>query len=402
MNIWYLCKYVTRPEHGNVGMRAYFLMEELSKKNWNIDILTSTSNSFLNKNNKNIETINESFTFHQLNGMQYGDGKAFMRILSWLEYELKVFFYKKKKLRKPDVIIVSSLSILTIINGLIWSKYYKAKLVFEVRDIWPLTLTEEWGFSKYNPFIVFLSMLERWAYLSSDLIIGTMPNLSSHVENITNNSSLNIKCIPFGYPDRESKYFRSDLPIKSNNKNLVIGYVGSIANTNALDTLFNAIHEINLSKHNLEFHIAGDGPLLESYKSEFSNIKNLQFLGRVNKEKVPELISKFDIVYLSTKNSEVWEYGQSLNKLVDYMLSGKPVLASYSGFQSMINEAECGWMIEAESVPALVSALNKIINLNSDKLESIGQNGREWILKNRKYSTLAEKLNAYLMDIDYK
>ena len=55
--------------------------------------------------------------------------------------------------------------------------FFKTKLVFEVRDIWPLTLTEEGGFSSLNPLIIILRAIELVGYRFSDLVVGTMPGL---------------------------------------------------------------------------------------------------------------------------------------------------------------------------------------------------------------------------------
>jgi len=49
----------------------------------------------------------------------------------------------KGQLPKPDVIVASSLSPLTVVNGFLLRKRYRCRLVFEIRDIWPLTITEE-------------------------------------------------------------------------------------------------------------------------------------------------------------------------------------------------------------------------------------------------------------------
>ena len=144
MNVWYLCKYVSKPGNGYVGMRSFYLMKELSNSGFNIDLITSSSSAFLDKtSNQKLDVISPSFTFHQIKGIKYGKASSFLRILSWLEFELKFFFLKKSNFRKPDVIIVSSLSFLSILNGLFWRKIYSSKLIFEIRDIWPLTLVEE-------------------------------------------------------------------------------------------------------------------------------------------------------------------------------------------------------------------------------------------------------------------
>jgi len=399
MNVWYICKYVSYPGRGYVGMRAYFLMEELSKLDCNVDLITSTASSFLEEGaNPESVSVSRSFSFHQLAGRQYLKAGSLARVMSWIEFEIRVLFLKKKNLRRPDVVIASSLSILSIINGFIWSKVYKAKLVFEVRDIWPLTLTEEGGFSKFNPFIVVLSLVERWAYNVSDLIIGTMPNLKAHVSCVCKNEALNVICIPIGIPDDISNpFFSSGIggPGIKQNK-FVIGYAGTVGTTNALDALFSALERIDLVHRNIECHIVGGGPMLDYYLERYSHIANLSFFGHVKKENIAEVISGFDVVYFSTFKSRVWEYGQSLNKLVDYMLAGKPILGSYSGFQSMVNEAGCGWFIEAENSDLLSSRIVELSKMSRYELASVGLKGRTWLLKNRKYSVLAKSLKLHL------
>lgn len=401
MNIWYLCKYVAKPGNGYVGMRPFYLMKELSTMGCNVDLITSSASAFRTEDDqRGVEVISSTFSFHQITGMQYRKAQSVSRIVSWLDFEIRFFFSKKKSLRSPDVIMVSSPSVLSILNGFFWSKWYRAKLVFEVRDIWPLTLVEEGGFSKKNPLIFIIGILERWSYDVSDLIVGTMPNLGQHVANVAPGNQGKVTCLPFGYPDQTpSKYFRSDYPSDSKNSNLIIGYVGTIGTTNALDTLFEAIAYVNLVMPNVEFHIVGDGPLLGFYRERYKDCDNIIFTGLLNKEDVFGVMSTFDILYLSTKKSEVWHYGQSLNKLVDYMLAGKPIIASYSGYPSMIDESGCGWFVEAENSKALAEKIVELSAVDREELVSTGIKGRDWILKNRKYSILARNFKTHLLSI---
>ena len=81
---------------------------------------------------------------------------------------------------------------------------------------------------------------------------------------------------------------------------------------------------------------------------------------------------------------------QSLNKVIDYMLSGKPVLASFTGYPSMINEAECGSYVPAEDVDALSAEIERYASMPVEDRERLGKRGRDWLLKNRKFETLAQ------------
>ena len=83
----------------------------------------------------------------------------------------------------------------------------------------------------------------------------------------------------------------------------------------------------------------------------------MTFHSKISKEQVPQVLEKCDVLYFATHPSEVWNYGQSLNKLVEYMLAGKPVIGSYTGYQSMLNEANCGVFIPSGDVNALVAQI---------------------------------------------
>jgi len=114
---------------------------------------------------------------------------------------------------------------------------------------------------------------------------------------------------------------------------------------------------------------------------------------------VQSVLSKADVLYLSTFPSEIWQYGQSLNKLIDYMLAGKVVLASYSGYPSMLNEAESGMFVPAGDVEAMMEKIKIIYNMPAADRVAMGLKGRDWLLKNRTYKIISKEfINHFLRD----
>ena len=79
-----------------------------------------------------------------------------------------------------------------------------------------------------------------------------------------------------------------------------------------------------------------------------------------------------------------------MNKVVEYMLASKPIIASYSGYPSMINEANCGCFVDPSSMLSLKVAISKMIKISNEDRRALGENGRNWIYSNRKYSLLAK------------
>ena len=124
---------------------------------------------------------------------------------------------------------------------------------------------------------------------------------------------------------------------------------------------------------------------------------NSTFIERINHEEVFNLSSKCDLLYFSVKDSIVWKYGQSLNKVVDYMLSGRPILASYDGFQSMINEADCGFFVKPGDAISLSKKIKEISYLPKEYLTKMGNKGKQWILKERPFEFLAKQYSEILI-----
>jgi hypothetical protein len=72
------------------------------------------------------------------------------------------------------------------------------------------------------------------------------------------------------------------------------------------------------------------------------------------------------------------------------MIAGKPIVASYTGYPSMINEAQSGTYVTAGDVKALMNEIQRYSALSKEELLNIGNRGKEWIIKNRNYGKLAK------------
>lgn len=399
--VWYVSKYVSLPGKGSAGGRGYLLMKELARLGDRVVIITSDSNQLAQ-----VPVLEQSYVHQVADGMdiwwvrtlKYQVAKSLRRILSWLHFEWQLFRMPKKKLPIPDVVIVSSLSLLTILNGFLLRRKYGCRLVFEIRDIWPLTITEEGGFSPGNPFVRLLGMIERAGYRHADVIVGTMPNLGEHVARILGHERP-VACVPMGFDEDVSSavlplpesYVQEFVP----KGKFIVAHVGTMGITNALDTFLECALQLN-DRSDIHFLLVGDGDLRKSYQNKYGHLQNVSFGSKVQKEMVRSVLEECDLLYFSTHVSEVWRYGQSLNKVIDYMLSGKPIVASYSGYPSMINEADCGRFIPSGDVNALKEAIVHLAEMDPAARAEMGERGRRWILENRNYRTLANDYRAIL------
>lgn len=399
--VWYVSKYVAPPGNGSAGGRGYLLMKELARAGDRIVIITSDSNQLAK-----VPELHQPYVCQSVDGMEvwwvrtlkYQVAKSARRILSWLDFEWRFFWMPKQELPAPDVVVISSLSLLTILNGFLLRRRYRCRLVFEIRDIWPLTLTEEGGFKPSNPFVKLLGFVERIGYRHADIIVGTMPNLGEHVAKVLGYER-SVACIPMGFDEGVNSqalplpesYARDYIP----EGKFIVAHVGSMGITNALDTFLECANQLS-AQPDIHFLLVGAGDLRVGYQKRYGHLPNISFGAAVCKEMVPSVLAQCDLLYFSTHVSEVWQYGQSLNKVIDYMLSGKPIVASYTGFPSMINEADCGLFVPSGDVNALKEEILRFVAMAPQARAAMGKRGRQWILTHRNYQALARDYRAVL------
>ncbi len=392
-NIWYVSKYVSPLEFG-FATRHFYFCKEFEKKGYNTLIITSDSN-----HTSNIPNFSETYNYTEHDGVKtiwcktirYKDTLSFKRIMSWIDFERRLFFLDTNKLPKPDAIIISSLSLFTILNGILWKRKFNCRLAFEVRDIWPLTITSIGSFKRSNLFVRLLSYIEKKGYKKADVIIGTMPNLKEHVKNIIGSSS-NVFHIPQGLNESlyenpeplDEDYIKKYIPKDKQ----IICYAGSIGRSNALETILNVAD--SLKDDSIHFLFVGDGDLKDRFQNQYGDSPNITFAPKIKKKQVQSLLNRCDFLYDSVKKTSLYDFGLSRNKWIDYMYSEKPVIVSYSGYRSMINEAGCGIFVESENEEELANAIHRLSKLDEDNRREIGQKGREWLIENRKFENLAE------------
>jgi glycosyltransferase involved in cell wall biosynthesis len=392
--VWYISKYFGMPV-SRVGSRAFMLLRELPALGVRPLVITASGNHLFTSREVSgpwaTETV-EGVEICWLNLRKYAGAQSLGRILSWLEFEWKLWRLPKQHFSTPTAIVVSSLSLLTIFNGLRLKSRYGCRLIFEVRDIWPLTIVEEGGFSRRNPFVMLLQWIERLAYRNSDAIVGTMPNLAQHVREVAGSTGP-VHCIPMGIAPEQvgipeplpPDYAAAHIPAGK----FIVCHAGTIGKTNALEVFFDAAR--NMQSHTgIHFLLVGDGDLKANFQAQNADLPNVSFAPAVPKALVQSVLRHCDVTYFSTYRSKVWDYGMSLNKVTDYMLAGRPIIGSYSGYPSMLNESGGGKFVPAGDAAALEAEILRLVALGSAARQALGRSARNWIVANCQYRILAQ------------
>jgi hypothetical protein len=404
-NIWYISKYAVSKSFGN-PTRQYRLCKYLSRMGYNISLISSYSVPKINDvvfDHYFIETNEEGFRQFLLRGPKIGQGFSIKRIWSWILFEffvLRLFLFSKK-FQRPDVIIVSSLSIMTFLTGVLLKFKYRSKLILEVRDIWPLTLVELGGFSKWNPFVLFLSFIEKFGYRNANAIVGTMPGLSRHVANVMG-KELPVCHIPQGFDPEilqvpklsESSQKLIDA-LEQDYFNVV--YAGTIGKANSLNIIFDAARILN-TKEKVRFYFIGEGSLKQYYIDAFGSLKNVYFVPHIVNSELRIVLHSFDLLLYPVSALPIYSYGVSANKLIDYGLSGVPILTSPPGFSSMFESEKYAFLENTNKGTGWAESILRISKINPDKLKLMGDLAVEISKTNLSFVHLAEKYSKLISE----
>ena len=401
MKIIFLSNFAGSPYHGMV-YGQYYLAREWMKKGHEVCIVSASFAHTRFKQPEQTGKIQEEYIdgirYIWLPTPEYNPKSSIGRIKSIIIYTLRCRFMKLP-VSNADVVICSSHHPFPIYTAHRLARKFKAKLVFEVRDLWPLTLIELGNVSKQNPFIVLMQRAEDYAYKHADKVISVLPSAKDYMVGrgmepekflyIPNGADLSTELNAKGLPQN---YVETLELIKANGK-FIIGYVGKIGLSNALHTLVEASALIN--DNDIVVVIIGSGAFITDLKILIKKLEvseKFYFLDQIEKDQVFSFLQYIDVAYVGALKSPLYyRYGMSKTKLNDYMLASKPIIYAVEAPSNIIELSGSGISCEAENPEALSQAIQKLKNLSVEDRKKMGTLGREWIIKNHDYKILADR-----------
>lgn len=416
MNILYIDHYAGGLPFG-MEFRPYYLAREWIKKGHKVRVIGGDYSHLRTTNPE----VKEDFQIDNIDGIEYqwiksgrykGNGSA--RAFSVFRFCWKLYFNAAKLAEefKPDLVISSSTYPLDTYGAqkIVWYANQKrrkgdkplCKYVHEGHDLWPLTLIEIGGMSKFHPFVMLLDWAESEAYRKAGMVVSVLPGILPHLREkgfdektqkflpLPNGIALEDwqNCQPLNYD------VANQLKKLRNDGKFIVCYLGGHAISNSLDVF---VESARLSKdEDVSFVLIGKGIEKERLQKKAKGLDNILFLPAIPKSQVPEALSYADVMYVGAKPCSIYRYGVSMNKMYDYMMAGKPIINGVKASNDDVAEAGCGITIEPESPEAIIDAVNKLKNMDSTAREKMGLNGKKWVLNHADYAVLADSFLSKL------
>lgn len=373
--------YAGAPKYG-IELRHYEIGKELVRQGIEVCIVASTF-SHLRLSPKVSEEIIDRIHFKWIKTTKYkkyGIG----RLLNMLSFSFNLFFFNKLPF-EPDVIIVSSPSPFPILNAIRLKKIYGAKLIYEIRDVWPKSIVELNGNSKNHPLILFLDWLDSLGIRKSDLILSPLSNIKEYINE--KGFKKEVIVIPNGISSCDKM---EENNVESNS--FVVGYGGTLGDSNSI---MNLVEAAVLLKGNRDiiFKIIGDGTRYTDIKNiiEKESLENIKLYGRVSKDKLFSILNTCDVLYKGNPKKEIYKYGVSSIKMVEYLLLKKPIIDASYGVD-LVKKSKSGIIVPHENPEELSLGILNMKNMSKIDLEIMANKGFEYVKNNYLYKNSVKKL----------
>ena len=404
MRILYLNHYAGSPQHG-MEYRPYYLAREWVRGGHEVQLVAA---SYSHVRTRQPELDGGAARDETIAGIAYrwlptppyaGNGVGRVRNIAAFLARLWRESPRWADAWRPDVVIASSTYPMDIWVARRIARRARAKLVYEVHDLWPASPIELSGMSPRHPFIMLCQKAENDAYRDADVVVSMLPKVSAHMaEHGLDLRKLHI--VPNGIALDEwggadagdvAPALAAHLAALRRAGRTIIGYAGSHGLPNALDTLLDAA--ALLRDANVSFVLVGDGHEKErlARRVRDERLANVAMFAPIPKAQIPSLLAAFDIAYIGWQRVPIYRFGIAPNKLMDYMMARRAVLHSVDAGNDPVAEAGCGLTVPPEAPQAVADGVMRLAACSPADRAAMGERGRAFVLANHTYPVLAQR-----------
>lgn len=390
--MWVINQYASTPKYSSgAGERFFYLAPFLKQAGYKLTIISGSHNHLFINYPPTPKLFNDEIieggVMKWIRLRKYQASSFLGRLYSWFEFLFKLFLLPVSKSR-PNLIIVSSMSIFPIFYALYLKGRSGCKVILEVRDIWPLTPIELGEYSSRHPFILFMSWVEKLAYKRVDKIVSVLPGLAMHVQNVLGYAK-EVTWIPNGiYYAHDERTKRTGIRLDQTKFNIL--YTGALGLANAMSYVVEAgmlLHEYE----DINLVIIGDGPDKEELVKTSFDFPGIVYFPKVQKEEVVAILEQADACIISWRDKNLYKFGVSANKYNDYMLAAKPIISASNIDDDPVLVAGSGIRVLPENPEAIAAGILQLYQMHPSERKILGEQGRKFVLENSTYEKIAQK-----------
>lgn len=291
-----------------------------------------------------------------------------MRMVSNLSFAVTSVF-SSFKAGGIDVVITTSPPPLISLSGWLIARLKRAKLVYDVRDIWPDVALEMNSFSKGSVFCKVFRWITSFMYKHADMVTTVSPGKVEKIcGKLPEDRRNKVYLIGNGFDESvlNGEIDESVVQKYELDKKFSCVYIGNIGLAQGLDSLLDlAAKTTHRDVQFLVFGMGAEREMLEQ-RAKREGLNNVRFCGVLPHEKVFTVLKYAKLSYIPLKNANMKDSVPT--KIYEALGLGCPVLLVAEGDScNIVHESEFGRCISPDNIELLPTTFDNIVE-NYEKL----------------------------------
>ena len=302
------------------------------------------------------------------------------RLMNYFSFTFSSTYYASKIKGNFDYLMVESPPLFLGISAWWISKRKKAKMVFNVSDLWPES-AEKLGVISNKMFLKLATILEEWLYKKSYMVTGQTQGIVQNIKTRFPNKK--VHWLPNGVDESIFSFKKQEnvrQQLKLSNDDFLIMYGGIIGLAQGLDVILDAA-KLLPAESKITYLLLGDGPEKNRLQQRVveENIARVKFLELVSREVVPSYVDAVDVAVIPLKKMDLF-LGAIPSKIFENLALGKPLLLSVDGEARslFIDQGNAGLFIEPENSKMLAEKSLQM-EANPEMVREMGNNGKAFV-----------------------
>jgi lipopolysaccharide/colanic/teichoic acid biosynthesis glycosyltransferase len=305
------------------------------------------------------------------------DRSAVRRILNYVTFALSASI-GAMLVRRPDVLYVYHPPATVGLPALALKLLKGVPYVYDVQDLWPDSLAATGMLN--CPFVLrAVEKVMQTIYLGASRIVVLSQGFRTTLVS-KGVPERRIDVIP-NWADERQIELGSVHPHRGEelgfDGKFTVTFAGNLGRAQGLGTILDAA-EILRNEKSLRFLLVGGGLEAEQLREEALRRKltNVDFLPRRPISQMGEILTLSDALIVHLKDVPLFRVTVP-SKTQAYLMAGRPILMGVRGDAAqIIADAGAGVAFEPENPRELASAVRRLMNMDKDRLQRMGQAGR--------------------------
>lgn len=323
------------------------------------------------------------------------------KTLGHLAFMFSAVLLGARRAGPADVVVVSSPTFFSIFSARVLARLRRAKLVVEIRDLWPAAMVEL-GVLTNRTLVGVLERLELANYRAADAVVvvteGFRQDLigrgvpAAKVHTVRNGADVER----FARPPAGAAVADMRRRLNAPEDGVLVLYLGAHGISHSLGTVVDAAVKLAGEGDHVHVALVGEGAEKAAIAARVASagVPNVSMHAAVPRDEVPTVLAAADICLVPLRDVPL--FGTFIpSKMFEFLAAGKAVIGAVRGEAAEILEKAGAVVVPPEDPGALAGA---VVELAADpaRRAAMGRQGQEYVAAHFDRRRLAERYRQVL------